>query len=797
MMEHMNKAILLALLFCLAGCHKQWNIHIDRTENTSLKSKEIEILGIKFSPTYEEVLLDVDMSSYMNRRILTDSSNIKFVVEEIYANELSGKNDAKSQPRLVQIQNMASKAADDKMFKVLAVVDLTLPQPLVDEQREALQDIKNVYGDEDLYVCFMYDSEVSETLPLTDYVFQHYFESRQNSEKLLFRSIVEKRDEMRNPNGVFPLTPNQALLIFSDGAVYDENDTPFDPMHYEYKAELDKIYQELVRDTLSIYYVQMGTDWVGKDIEASTTLRRMCENYDGLYQEEFNWRQMEADFKKKFDLVYCNYLFKLSNPDKKVYSGNSNILRLKCYDKISNSLLAEDEISYTLGSVYEPIIVNGTNKLKTVLQGVFIILILIFAIYLIFQFIEPTIRYLYFLRHYVTNYKGKGMVVHGKLVGDHCYMCKDNFRENDRIVVKCEHTLHKECWDENEYKCPEYGSRCKNGSHYFNLKQPWDSKNASPYMTRLLIGCIAALGSWLLFVCDISLFPKEILNNVIQQIYDINLVDVDNTTTLHEHQSRLRVIPNMGFCIGLFNMLFLGLLSVSHGNWKKRIAQVSLLSLLCGIGCWVFFFFQCAATLVFDMTSCSYLTNWIPWLLSSILLLKMHAWYIDKQLKKKAIVISCIIGTLTVNIWRVIFVGSFFDYRLLLLLGFVLYSTTLALCVPCLTFKTTHPFLSISGSIKPIDIALYKWFKTSSNTIVRIGRSVDCDLQITWDIKGQISPIHAEIRMQKGTCRLYPLEEGVYIKGKPCSLNKGYKLYHGLTFNIANTMFVYKEESVN
>lgn len=789
----------MVLLVGLVGCHRQWNVEDDgmKDASSSTRSEDMEILSIKFSPAYKEISLDVNLSSFLSGKILTDSSNLKFVITELCGNKLSKRNEADIQPQLVRIRNMATEASVKQKFKILAIVDLTLPQPIVDEQRDALQEIKNVYGGEEMFVCFMYDAEVSETLPLTDYVLQHYFVSHENSGKLLFRSIVEKRDEMRSLDGEFPITDNQALLIFSDGAVYNENDSPSDDKHYEYKAELDKVYPELVKDTLSIYYVQVGADWNEGNAESSVTLRRMCDNYDGLYQDVFDWKQMEADFKKKFNLVYCSYQFKMVNPDRKVYSGHSHTLVLECYDRKNNSLLASDSISYTLGNVYEPIIVNGTNKSGTVLQGILLMSMFLFIVYIMFQFIIPTIRYFHFLKRYVIAYTGKGMVANGKLVGDSCYLCKDNFRKNDKVVIKCEHTLHKECWDENGCKCPEYGRQCKTGSHYFNWKKPWDRKNASPYMNKLLAGCVAALGSWILFVSDIYLFPKESLNNVIQLIYDVKSVDNGVDTTFYNSQSLLRVIPDMGFCIGLFNMLFLGMLSVTHGNWKKRIGKVFLLSFICGFSCWGFFFIECVAMLSLGLTAYSFVIDWIPWLLSSVLMLGILAWHIDKQLKKRTVVISCIIGILTMDVWRIIFISTFADYRLLLLLGFILYSTTLALCIPHLSFKSTHSFLSISGSIKPIDIALYKWFQASSKSIVTIGRSVDCDLQITWEIKGQISPIHAEIHMQDGVYRLYPIEKGVYINGKSCLIEKGYKLYHGMSFTIANTRFTYKEDFVN
>ena len=142
MMRHISKVVLMVFLFILVSCHKQWDFEIDKTDEMSLKNEDMEILGVKFSPDYKDVLLDVDMSSFLSGKVLTDSNNIEFVVEEIRVNALSERFEIRRQPQLVQVQNMAAVTANNSMFKVLAIVDLTLPQPIVDEQRLALQDLK-------------------------------------------------------------------------------------------------------------------------------------------------------------------------------------------------------------------------------------------------------------------------------------------------------------------------------------------------------------------------------------------------------------------------------------------------------------------------------------------------------------------------------------------------------------------------------------------------------------------------------------------------------------------------------
>ena len=41
-----------------------------------------------------------------------------------------------------------------------------------------------------------------------------------------------------------------------------------------------------------------------------------------------------------------------------------------------------------------------------------------------------------YTKMYVMVYKGKGMYLNNRLIGDSCYMYKDEFKEGDKIVVK-------------------------------------------------------------------------------------------------------------------------------------------------------------------------------------------------------------------------------------------------------------------------------------------------------------------------------------------------------------------------
>ncbi len=95
-----------------------------------------------------------------------------------------------------------------------------------------------------------------------------------------------------------------------------------------------------------------------------------------------------------------------------------------------------------------------------------------------------------------------------------------------------------------------------------------------------------------------------------------------------------------------------------------------------------------------------------------------------------------------------------------------------------------------------MDVAIYKWINNAPNTPVSIGKSVDCNLQMTWDIGSRIAPVQAVIRFEKGALFLYAVEDGVKYLGKPLAINKGIRLFHGHRFVIGQTRFTYIEKDV-
>jgi hypothetical protein len=105
-------------------------------------------------------------------------------------------------------------------------------------------------------------------------------------------------------------------------------------------------------------------------------------------------------------------------------------------------------------------------------------------------------------------------------------------------------------------------------------------------------------------------------------------------------------------------------------------------------------------------------------------------------------------------------------------------------------------FLNVKGAVKEMDIAIYKWFLNNPEEVVTIGKSIDCSLQMTWDIKGQVAPVHANLRQSGLGIRLTALEEGVMVGTNSLKPGNSCTLYHNSKFTIGDTTFTYLERDI-
>ena len=797
---------LLPLTICLllVSCDELHSPDIDdilsSDEETETVGDALQITNISFSDNHKVMDLSTRLLHDIGGQDLTDSTVVAVTVNQ-RIKHLIGKFGNESQPIVTKVSNSSRETFNKLNIKLLVLVDLSLPQHQVDAERDAVKEIKALFGAQSLFVAFMQGNNVSETYEATDYVIDNYFIHQDPSTIYLYRSVVTKLAEMQDERTTMGKARYKVLVILSGGKTYD-GEQPIDPMHFELQQLLNdkaKVCKGLIQANYANFSTSTPSEQeiltMTDNVSDANILQYFCKNLDGLYQSKFNWPEMEADILKDFHIDLSNYKITLEQPDHKVFRGDLHVLQVAFHDKNSGDLIAKGQTEFSLGSAYTPIVVNDDPMTEFIIEGILVTLVILLMVWLVFQFLEPYIRYRVFKHRYVITYAGNQMSFRGQPVSQSCYLCKSPFESGDEVVVKCKHTMHKECWDDNEYHCPEHGRHCQEGSHYYNRHHLLDSRNALFYMKWVLIAILAGFTAWLVFISS----THELSAVFIEQLYSIVHHAVSGADDSHyqfDYSSSLSELPAFGYTVGFILTLFLSNFTVRRRQWYHRFSEVLLRASIASIVGLLFCLLGCLISILFHVNYSTILTDWIPWALLSAVIMVALTFKTRTPTRRSFVLASCLIAVLSMFMWAFIYYNSLFDYRLSLLIGFIVYAVAIALCVAYVSPRSERFFLHVEGAIKDMDIALYKWFMVSPNQVITIGKSVDCNIQLSWDINGHVAPVHAEIKRRQGSLCLQAVEDSVMVNGKPLAIGKEIWLYHGKSFTIGNTTFTYIEKDL-
>lgn len=752
-------------------------------KNAADSQEKMVVNKVEFSADHKNFSVWTGIVRDIGPYPLTDSTVVQIDVESFSS---GFKNSRREHPQLVKAENTERDKVNALGVKTLVLVDLSLSQAQIDAQLDAVKEINTVFDRDHLYLAFVSGNAVTPSRQLSPYILDKYF-NKWSDQKLLFRSLLEKIKEVEAGGEPWADAKQVKLLVFSDGQVYDDDDKPFDPEHF--KTENDLLHAVTPgREYLSIFYVNFGKatdDGSNDDSESHNILASVCETSGGAYFPSFSWTLLEAAMMGPDFQAVASNRFDFVNPDGKVYRGDDQQVKLKFYTVKDHKLIASATAHVREGTFFHPIIVNGVSLREVLAEGLSVGLFLLLAIYLVFQFLVPFIRYRLFLRKYVIRYTGNKMALGDVAVAESCYLCKAPFVEGDEIVVKCEHTMHKSCWDENEYHCPEFGRHCKNGSHFYDKDNLLDKRNASFYLKWLLMAIITGTCAWLAFSVYTDKVHKHLLEFIIPQ----------GELTQEVLNVHLSPLPSYGFMLAFFLTLGVAFLAMHKRNWTDY-ADILLRALAAGVCSSVLYLLVSLACIALHLQSAAFLMNIIPWTLSSFLCAVIGTYGTRVHLKKSMVLMAIGVSLVSMLLWSVVYMQIGVDFRLLLLYSTLLYMIGMALAIASLAPKSEHYFLHVQGAVKSMDVALYKWFRTNSKAVVTLGRSVDCSLQLSWDLQGNVAPVHAEIAMFKGVPRLKALEEGVSLGGKALEVDHPVNLRHGMSFQIGQTLFTYLEKDI-
>ena len=767
----------LIAAFCLTACDTLMRNFINPddydflNELTDKPKQAMEVTGVQFAPDYKTFTISTNMVHEVSEYELADSTHIRVEVVET----IDGiRHTHLTTPKLVKIHNTEAEGLIANKVYMLVLVDLTAPQTTLDQIRAFVGNMRTIFVQDNLFVAFMDSTGLSRTMPATDYLLANHFKHSNAQRIYLYRSMVQVMEQMNGHKDVWKEAEKLVMVTFASDAVYDDDtDMPFDPEHYNYEQRL---LQPRTDNSFIAYYASLTPPDEMDDVHAMNVPRLFCNNTGGAYIQDFTKLDAVLVKKKVYEALQLNFpdnQFDFVNPDYKVYRGDIKELTINFYDIQKDSLIASTSTTVKLGQIYKPIIVHGHAIRFVIIQGIVLGLFILVMLYLLLQFIIPSIRYLIFKHKYVITYTGSNMSVGQKTVAESCYLCKAPFNPGDEVVVKCEHTMHHSCWIENGYHCTEYSDRCKHGSHYYNIYNPFDLHNASFYLPWLLMATVVAVCSWICFIINMN--------------YEIDFV------TERFMRPPASQMPSFGFTLGLFLTAGISALAVTDNGWRYAL-QIVLRSLAGAIGCYLIFLLTNVAILLLDINILVELINVIPWAVSSLIIIFCATNVTRIVYNRRLVFISLGLGVLSMLVLGVFYNRSELDYRVLILVSFVIYCCCMAVSVASAAPRSERYFLKVEGAVKTMDIALYKWFRNNAGRVVTIGKSVDCSLQLSWDVQSAIAPVQAEIRLVRNTPCLFALEPGVFIHGKALRTGKKVRLYHGCSFAIGQTTFTYLEK---
>ncbi|MDO4949207.1 MAG: hypothetical protein Q4E55_03430 [Bacteroidales bacterium] len=791
-------AVWLPYILLLASCSRFTELNPSSVEH---ETHALAIRSMNVSTDVKQISLELDITHDLDKYLLEDSSLIHMTVKELKRQFVPWSES--THPHVVSFNNVVASENAKLGLKLLLMVDLCQSSDMLEKERDYIRSLIRLYGDGNVFISFILsEGELSPIMEVSPYVIDNYVNGnskyRVSDTKLppyVYRALYFMLGKLRKGTGT-PLdsAAYRTIAILSDSHVYDETDnTPLDPDHYWVQAQ---ILQQLADTSFSApaicYVCTPSTDSGNSSTDDKDMMQVFCQQSGGGVIDGLSAVELRKHNFASFGIGYPDFAIRLENPDGKIYYGCSRRLELSFHDR-NDSLIARCSKEYACGSIDVPIVTGGYKSPGHIAsRGIIIALLVLLLAYVALQLLEPFVRYVIFQRKYVLTYTGGRMSINAIAIPDECYYCKAPFAVGDRIVARCSHVMHLECWNENGQHCPEHGRHCPDGSHYYNRSNLLDPQNASPFTRWILVAIAAASIGWLvvwdphfrsLFLDLFDGIAISLLGFHEQGVSPFSPQDLDIIS------SRLYTLPTFGCIIGFVLTFALSIFTLFKYSWHIRLfGQFVRASVACVLVFFVFVFNN-ATLVVLNLYEGSFVFDLLPWVLTTLVIACVSTYHSRLWLKRRQWLMLAVVGVASTLFWEMVAELQTVSELMKTLFVFIGYGVAIAVCMTQPLSVGKHFFLHVSGSVKDMDIALYKWLRSSPHTVVTIGKSVDCALQLTWDLQSDVAPVQVKVYERHGVVRICAVD-GITLKGgKYLALGKEYQLWHGESFQIGQTSF--------
>lgn len=792
-----NGLLLLIVSFILSGCGKgtgEENIYTNFSNILSQTSHVIDVTDLNHSAFADTINLKFKIT---NRK-----SNQKEFWGEIKPqdNEIKILNDRAEirNLRVINRQNSKGNNIPDNIL-VSLVIDKNISETEMVNVKEAVRYLMENCPENTVYVSF-FDDNIRASQLITPKTFDLLDEefTVSDGKKIIFdaalakfRELAGEKDPLFNSE-IIAKAANDSIkkymILLTDGQVDVSEPNVAESIYAFNKFVHATDEKENRKQQIEIHAIRYGE--YGIDVDAN--LAFICRDIrkenvkGGFYMAEPD--SILYKMKEFTDRLSPDYELVLVNTPGRIYSGERRDFILQI---VKNTQMASGQKNYVIGTPANPIITGSSHITEPIALGFIWGLIILFITFFIIQVGIPYVMYSTsnFEQKYVQRYKtSEDEVVR-------CNFCSEEFLDDEEVVVKCQHTIHKTCWIENGNKCTEYGQNCKEGKqYYFDKTKPFSSALSPFYMKWVLYGMAGGFLAWLIyqfFIFKNAFIFGSLTYGLLEIFYPGNLKEID-TDILASFMAKIGPLLLIGPLLGF---ILTALFSYINEYRQKKVGVLleifwrSLLGALCGF---LAFLLGSIIIILSKANGISIGVDWIPWLLfggSLGLCLSIKTTIVWKH----AFLGGILSGLIS---FILLFFSKWFG-GYAVLLSFMLYSAGLGISIVIIHRTAQRYFLRYKGH-KEGEIAIHKWMSVlGGSNDVTIGRSSNCIIQMNWDDDSSIENIHAILYINKKSKipSLRVMAKNLTFNGNVVRKNDEFLLKDGVIFRIGSTDFQYIEKT--
>lgn len=697
-----------------------------------------------------------------------------------------------------------------KDFTISVLIDLSIPQSGKSDIFEAVQTLVESAHDSCVYISFFGDYvSNSRVVTKSNYkeFYNHFMQSAQS--KYFYSALYAKLTEFNHQYTPYDdLVKSQAgyskesrifyrakdtrdknlLFIFTEG-----NEIPhFEELNIikitEYQGSAD------ILPKVFAFFYDTGNG-IDEDMEATlmavTSPKDIYHNpiidKQGKYMSSDNINIVLQEF---MDVIRNEmYDFELSYqvPPDRSYSG----------ERVTYKALWNGEEkgagTFSIGteekSWPERTIVTAGSAFKKYLIALLVTFLTILFFIAIMKVFVPSFKSMAFKAKYYKKYNPMENVRTMR-----CPMCRREILPGEKVVTRCHHITHVNCWKANKYKCLEYGQNCKDG---IQEHVHWDelfSKETLRDCFLTIMGVCASLFSWVIYDLTGKGFFDGFATGIVNAFLNTEEQSIGIVgLCVSKVSSFLTIGLLLGFFLSFVFRLFDGVKRRSFA-WVLEITGWSLLSSIIGM----------VAFALGSIILCLWLspgTTFIPWYCSfpAYLLFSVSislSLTIRSTIPFKSAFLgglaSAVIGFLVLYFSRI---RSAEWQWMNMLLDFVIYGGGLGASLITVRMLAEKYFLVVKNGIRSgLRIPIHKWM--NAGNMVTIGMTQQCEIQMAWEKSNKVAKEHVQlfVNQNRSQAMLRPLAFTTFNTRMDLDANnKPVPLFNGDTFMIGDTIFQYVE----